>query len=73
MSAINNTSALLGFHVCYDRVVERRDKRWTGLGCFSGEVVSTPQVSVQDFAHSHGVGVDPVGFYFLFGFAVFSG
>jgi hypothetical protein len=35
-------------HIRYDRVAEDRYMHWIGLGCVSGEVVSTPQGSVQD-------------------------
>jgi hypothetical protein len=38
----------LVFHVRYDRVVEDRIRIGPDLDVFSGEVVSTPQVSVQD-------------------------
>ena len=72
MAVTNDRTSILGTSI-YDttRAVEDRDMHRTGLGCFfGGEVVSTPQVSVQDLRIAMASALilqDPV----FFGFDVF--
>jgi hypothetical protein len=66
MPTIDNASFLLGFRVRYDRAVEDRICIGPGSDVFRRGCFNTSSVHSR-LAHSHGVGADPVGFYFLSG------